>query len=163
MAKKSVRTANAGDVPALIQIRCDAVAYKLSHGDFAWGKSGWTEAAALRTLGQGGMYVVEQDGITVAMMSLSWQDEKYWGPQAPDAGYVHGISVREGFHGFELGSFAIEWCADRVRANSRTHLRLDCDASNTTLCAYYESLGFIRVSTRPVSPVYTASLYERAV
>ena len=108
-------------------------------------------------------YLIELDETPAGMLSLSWEDRKYWGPQDPDAGYVHGISVRHGFHGVGLGGFAIDWCANQVHANQRNRLRLDCDVKNAKLCAYYESLGFARVATKAISADYVASLYERFV
>jgi ribosomal protein S18 acetylase RimI-like enzyme len=162
MKKKSIRKATAEDLSALVQIRNDAVAYKLEHDDLAWGKNGWTEAAARQNLDRRGAYVIALDGIPAGMMLFTWQDEEYWGPQPPDAGYVHGLSLRDGFHGLGLGSYAIDWCADQVRTNNRKQLRLDCDVRNAKLCAYYEALGFLRVATRPISVDYVASFYERA-
>jgi ribosomal protein S18 acetylase RimI-like enzyme len=163
-ASKTVRKAIAEDAATLAQIRNEAVAYKLGRGDFAWGKNGWTEAIALESLNLADVYVIEQDGVPVAMMSLSWQDEKFWGPQAPDAGYVHGLSVRDGFHGLGLGRFAIDWCTDQVRLHGRDYLRLDCDMENAKLCAYYESLGFKKVAIKPMPELgdYVASLYEKS-
>lgn len=163
MTEKNIRAATVSDVPALTQIRNDAVARKMQHGDYAWGKSGWTEAATLQAFERGGVHMIEQHGIPAGMMSLSWQDDKYWGPQNPDAGYVHGIAVRNGFRGLGLGRYAIDWCADHIRVAGRIRLRLDCDVDNTKLCAYYESLGFRRVATRSISAEYVASLYERVL
>jgi ribosomal protein S18 acetylase RimI-like enzyme len=165
MTSKTIRRATAADVPALTQIRNDAVAYKLRHGDLAWGKSGWTEMTALQSLDQREVYVIEHDGISVGMLSLSWQDEMYWGPQDPVAGYLHALSVRNDFHGLGLGNFAIDWSEHQVGAKNRRYLRLDCDPRNTKLCAYYESLGFTRVATKPVPELgdYVASLYEKLV
>ncbi|MBN3787247.1 GNAT family N-acetyltransferase [Burkholderia sp. Ac-20353] len=158
-----VRDARAEDVPLLATIRNDATAYKLSRGDFVWGRSGWTVEAAQRTLDQGGLYVVEQDGIAAGMMSLSWQDDEYWGPREPNAGYLHGLSVRDGFRGLGLGNYAIDWSAEFVRAHNRDRLRLDCEVKNARLCAYYESLGFARVGMKPFPSGYIASLYERII
>jgi ribosomal protein S18 acetylase RimI-like enzyme len=161
---RTVRKAVAADAATLTQIRKDAVAYKLGHSDFAWGKSGWTEAIALESLNLTDVYVIEQNGVPVAMMSLLWQDEKFWGPQNPNAGYVHGLSVRAGFHGLGLGRSAIDWCANQVQAHGRHYLRLDCDVKNAKLCTYYESLGFKRVATKPMPELgdYVASLYEKS-
>jgi ribosomal protein S18 acetylase RimI-like enzyme len=160
---RTVRKAVAADAPTLTQIRNDAVAYKLGQGDFAWGKNGWTEAVTLASLNLADVYVIELDGLAVAMMSLSWQDEEFWGPQEPNAGYVHGLSVCDGFHGLGIGKFAIDWCANQMRAQGRDYLRLDCDVKNAKLCAYYESLGFTRVATKPMTELgdYVASLYEK--
>jgi GNAT superfamily N-acetyltransferase len=99
------------------------------------------------------------------MMSLSWHDEKFWGPQEPNAGYVHGLSVRDRFHGLGLGRFAINWCANQLLIQGREYLRLDCDIKNAKLCVYYESLGFKRVGTKPMPKLgdYVASLYEKSM
>src|SRR5947209_20281682 len=126
MTQRTIRRATEQDVPVLTEIRNDAVAYKLEHGDYAWGKNGWTETGVLNSLSQREVYVVEQDGMLVGTFSLSWNDERYWGPQDPIAGYVHGISVRKGFNGLGLGSFTIDWCANKVSALNRRFLRLDC-------------------------------------
>jgi ribosomal protein S18 acetylase RimI-like enzyme len=163
MTKRIIRQADEGDVATLAQIRNDALAYKLSRGDFAWGRNEWTEAVARQTLERGGMHVIEQDNIPAAIMSLSWEDDKRWGSQELGAGYVHGLSVRNGFHGLGLGSYALNWCADHVGANSRHYVRLDCDMRNAALCAYYENLGFICVGTRQLFADYFASFYERPV
>jgi len=165
MTLKSIRRANAGDVAVLTQIRNDAHANKLAHFDYVWGKEGdgFTETWVLHTLSRREVYVVEQDGTPVGTFSLDWDDETHWGAQEPIAGYVHGICVRKDFNGQGLGSFAIDWCADKVSALERRFVRLDCDTGNTKLCAYYESLGFIRAGLKPMpdSGGYIASLYER--
>jgi ribosomal protein S18 acetylase RimI-like enzyme len=163
MNQRAVRAATTKDVSDLTTIRDQATAYKLRQQDRAWGKSGWTAEAAQRALDRGGLYVVEEDEISVAIFSLSWQDETYWGPQEPHSGYLHGLCVRDSFHGRGLGSYAVDQCADLVRANNRDRLRLDCGLKNTKLCAYYESLGFIRVGVKPMSNDYVASLYERII
>jgi ribosomal protein S18 acetylase RimI-like enzyme len=165
LTSRTIRKAILEDVPRLAEIRNDAVAYKLGHRDFAWGESGWTEAVALRIFSQGEMYLIEQDSIPAGMMSLSWKDEIFWGPQDPDAGYVHRVSVLSGFRGHGLGRFAIDWCEQHVRDHARIYLRLDCDVRNARLCAYYESLGFKRVATKPIPELgdYVASLYEKPV
>jgi GNAT superfamily N-acetyltransferase len=163
MTRRSIRRASVDDVELLVGIRNESVAYKVALGDLAWGKGGWTEAVARQRIEFNEWYLIELDETPVGMLSLSWEDQKYWGPQDPDAGYAHGISVRDGFHGVGVGSYAIDWCANQVRANRRNRLRLDCDVKNAKLCAYYESLGFARVATKAISTDYVASLYERFV
>nr|WP_241238508.1 GNAT family N-acetyltransferase [Burkholderia gladioli] len=91
------------------------------------------------------MYVVELEGTPVATFSLVLDEDKHWGPQEPIAGYVHGLSVRKGFNGRGLGSFMLDWCGNKISALNRRFIRLDCAVHNAMLCAYSESLGFIRV------------------
>ncbi|WP_232462493.1 GNAT family N-acetyltransferase [Bordetella genomosp. 9] len=161
--KRAVRSATENDLSILTTIRNDATAYKLSRKDLAWGRNEWTLEAARQALEQGGLHVIEQNGMPAGMLSLSWQDDEHWGRQAPNAGYVHGLSIRDGFRGLGLGVYAINWCADVVRANDRQRLRLDCEVTNTSLCNYYESLGFARVGTKPFPSGYVASLYELTI
>ena len=166
MIPRSIRRATAEDVPVLTQIRNDAHAKKVAHGDYAWGKDGdgFSEGWVLNSLSRREVYVVEQDGVPVGTFSLDWDDEEYWGGQEPIAGYVHGLSVRKGFNGRGLGSFVIGWCADQVSALERRFVRLGCDARNAKLCAYYESLGFVRVGIAPTPEHgdYIDSLYEKS-
>ncbi|KML59822.1 hypothetical protein VL15_09820 [Burkholderia cepacia] len=163
MNDKTIRPATTGDAAIVARILSDAVAFKIAHDDMAWGHRPRTEHDVLPMLDDGNVQVVEQDGVAAAIFMLTWQDDEYWGPQDPVAGYVHRLSVRDGFHGHGLGRHAIDWCADQVRTRRRPFLRLDCDPRNARLCAYYEALGFARVSLRPMASGYIASLYERAV
>jgi RimJ/RimL family protein N-acetyltransferase len=163
MKNRAIRSAVEDDLSTLTTIRNEAAAYKLSREDFAWGRTQWTAEAARQAFEQGGLYVIEQDGVPAGMLSLSWQDDEYWGPQDPNAGYVHGLSMKDGFRGVGLGIYAINWCADLVRANNRQRLRLDCELKNAKLCAYYESIGFVRVGTKPFPSGYIASLYDLTI
>lgn len=163
--RKVVRLATPLDIRALVRIRHDAVTYKLSHADRAWGEKGWHEATALANVKMGHTHLVEVDGVAAAMMMLVWEDKKYWGEQPPKAGYLHGLAVEHNFRGLGLGAFVIHWAKDQIIRQRRQYLRLDCDAGNLKLCACYESLGFRRVATKdmPELGAYVASLYESAV
>ncbi|SMG61316.1 GNAT family N-acetyltransferase [Paraburkholderia susongensis] len=166
MTSKSIRRATAEDVTVLTKIRNDAHEKKVAHGDYAWGKEGdgFSEGWVLNSLSRKDVYVVEQDGLPVGTFSLDWNDEMCWGPQEPIAGYLHGFSVRKGFNGGGLGTFMIDWCVNQVRTMGRRFVRLGCDARNTKLCAYYESLGFVRVGIKPMPEHgdYLDSLYEKS-
>lgn len=162
MTAKSIRRATADDVPVLVQIRNDAHAKKVAYGDYAWGKEGdgFSERWVRDHVHQKEVYVVELDGTPVGTFSLDLEDEKHWGPQEPVAGYVHGLCVRKGFNGRGLGSFMLDWCANKVSGLDRRFVRLDCAFHNVKLCAWYESLGFIRVGLK--SDGYVWSLYEKS-
>jgi ribosomal protein S18 acetylase RimI-like enzyme len=161
MTKRIILRAGEEDVPALTQIRNDGHAKKVAHCDYAWGREGdgFSEGWVLRNVSQQEVYVVEQDGTAVGTFSLDFGDDSHWGPQEPIAGYVHGLCVRKGFGGSGLGSFMLDWCANKVSGMNRRFVRLDCDVQNAKLCAYYESLGFIRVGLKTDGCVW--SLYEK--
>lgn len=167
MASRTIRRATTDDVSILTQIRNDAHSKKVAQGDYAWGKEGdgFSEQWVLNSLSRRVVYVVEQEGVAIGTFSLDWDDEAYWGPQEPIAGYVHGLSVREGFAGLGFGRFVIDWCATQARKQNRRFVRLGCDARNARLCAYYASLGFVRVGGKGMSEQadYIEALYEKSV
>lgn len=111
------------------------------------------------------MYVVELEGTAVGTFSLALDHDTHWGTQEPIAGYVHGLSVRKGFNARGLGSVMLDWCDSQIRGLNRRLVRLDCAVHNVKLCAYYESLGFIRAGLwqEPGPGGYVWSLYERPV
>jgi ribosomal protein S18 acetylase RimI-like enzyme len=162
---KSIRRATAEDVSVLTQIRNDAHAKKVAHGDYAWGKEGdgFSEKWVRNNVSEKEVYVVELEGTPAGTFSFELDDERHWGPQEPIAGYVHGLSVRKGSNGRGLGNFMLDWCAHKVSGLNRRFIRLDCAVHNAKLCAYYESLGFIRVGLypEPEPDGYVWSLYEK--
>lgn len=163
MNSNDIRRATADDVPALTQIRNDAHAKKVAYGDYVWGKEGdgFSERWVRNHVAEKSVYVVEQNGTLVGTFSLSFDDDPHWGPQEPVAGYVHGLCVRQGFNGLGIGGVMLDWCAREVSRIDRRFVRLDCAAENTKLCAYYESLGFVRVGIK--SDGRDWSLYEKPV
>ena len=165
MTSMFVRRAGELDVPVLTQIRNDAHATKVARGDFAWGKEGdgFSERWVRNNVSEKEVYVVELEGTPVATFSLDLNEDNHWEPQEPIAGYVHGLSVRKGFNERGLGSFMLDWCANKVSGLNRRFVRLDCAVHNARLCDYYESLGFIRVGLypEPEPDGYVWSLYEK--
>jgi ribosomal protein S18 acetylase RimI-like enzyme len=165
MTLKSIRRATADDVPILTQIRNDAHAKKVAHRDYAWGKEGdgFSETWVRNNVCQKEVYVLEVRDTPVGTFSLDLDDQTHWGPQEPIAVYVHGLSVRKGFNGCGFGSYMLDWCAGMTSELNRRLVRLDCAVRNAKLCAYYESLGFIRVGlyAEPEPDGYVWSLYEK--
>jgi ribosomal protein S18 acetylase RimI-like enzyme len=165
MTSKNIRRATIDDVPVLTQIRNDAHAKKVAHRDYAWGKEGdgFSERWVRDNVAQREVYVAELDGTAVGTFLLDLDDDKHWGHQDPIAGYVHGLCVRNSYNGHGLGSFMLDWCANKVRELNRCYVRLDCAVHNAKLCTYYESLGFIRVGLHrePEPGGYVWSLYEK--
>lgn len=166
MTKMSVRKAGEVDVPTITEIRNDAHAKKVAHGDYAWGREGdgFSETWVRNTTAERDVYVVELDNMLVGTFILDLNDEQHWGPQPPVAAYVHGLCVRKGFNGRGLGRFMLDWCAGQARFLNRRIVRLDCPARNAKLCAYYESLNFTRVGQyrEPEDDGYVWSLYEKS-
>jgi len=77
---------------------------------------------------------------------------------------VHRLCVRKGRNGLGLGSYVIDWCANKVSSLIRRFLRLESDVRNAKLCAFCESLFFVRVGITPIPEDgdYIASLYGKS-
>lgn len=168
MDKLSFQPASEADIPVITDVLTDATQYKLKHADSSWGTEGWFQHEIQERMDDGNLfYLVKLNDEVVGTASLSWQDERNWGKQPDNAGYLHQLAVKDGYHGQNLGSQIIDRLGAEVLSNGRQFLRLDCNAQNAELCAYYEKLGFEQVgtNTRPDNELgtYQSALYERPV
>lgn len=163
MNKRAVRRATAEDVAVLTEIRNDAHRKKVSYFDYVWGREGdgFSEKWVRDHLSRKDVYIVEEAGLPVATLTLDFGPDAHWGGHEPSAGYVHGLCVKNGFNGRGLGSFMLDWCAEKIRDMGRRYIRLDCALQNEKLCAYYESLGFVRMGIKTDGVDW--SLYEKSV
>jgi len=161
-AALSVRQAHGSDAASLIAIMDDATRYKVERGDLAWGPHGDSARRVVRAIERGEMHVVSHAGQNIGTACIQWDDEPYWGAQLPVAGYLHGLAIKNGFHGVGIGSWVMDWVQRHVSAQGRGWLRLDCAAGNPGLCRYYEQRGFVRVGQQVFASGHVAALYQRA-
>ena len=98
----------------------------------------------------------------VAMVRILTTDELYWGKQQEKALYIHSLVVPENYKGQQLGITVIDTIAQQAQIQNIPYLRLDCDASNPKLCAYYEQLGFKHVGTQKLE-LGNYNLYQKRV
>jgi ribosomal protein S18 acetylase RimI-like enzyme len=159
-----VSPASEVDVDAMVEILSDGVTYKQRHGDNSWGSKLYTKAEVQGLLGTGSAYVARLSNEPVGTLLLQWTDDIIW-ENYSDAGYVHQLAVKNGFHGQNLGAQILDWASGEVAKRRKKFLRLDCHSDNTKLCNYYENLGFVLVGHKsiPDRGNYIASLYERSV
>lgn len=166
MEKLHVFGAQEKDIPEIAGILTDATIYKVSQGDKIWGETGWSEAEVKNCMAESDTYLVKQDDETVGTVSLQWQDDRVWGQQSQDAGYMHRLAVKHGYHGQNLGEQIINWVASKVAEQGKELLRLDCPEDNEALCKYYEAQGFVKAGSKKI-PEYddhnevSVALYER--
>lgn len=119
-------------------------------------KKAWIEAGFER----GEFYFIEISQEIVGMYRLMNEDPEYWGSQPEPARYLHSLVVSDRFSGKNIGRQVVAFLAQQTLQAGITRLRLDCDATNHGLCAYYESLGFEKVGEKQM-PLSLNSLYER--
>ena len=109
----------------------------------------------------GEMYLARREGVPTGKLSLQWQDA-LWQDEAGKAGYVHGLATHRDFAGQGVGRALLDWVERKVAAAGGEYLRLDCDAENPKLRAYYEGVGFTHRGDVAL-PHRIACRFERAI
>lgn len=110
--------------------------------------------------------LVTHAGRDVGTLRLDWTDERFWGANGLDgtAGYVHSLATSLDFAGQRLVAHLLQWACDRIVQEGRELIRIDCDATNPKLIAYYESFGFEKrdiVQMDTIDPGYLSQQLER--
>lgn len=159
-----VRKATLDEVEALAEILTQAMNYKLSLGDKAWGTEPYTVQELQDRISKGHTYTAWLDKEVVGTLIFLWEDEMMWGEQPPVAAYVHQLAIKDGYHGQGIGEQLLEWAGQKALEKGRKLLRIDFPPHNEGLKRYYEKLGFKFVVNREIHAphaTYTAALYER--
>lgn len=158
-ARYSLTRATEADAETLAALHEEAARWLWERGIRQWRPGEYTATHALAAIREGHeVYLARRAGAPVGTFILQWDDPEMWGERPPDAGYVHGLSVRRAVAGLGLGAALLDWAAQRVAASGRHWLRLDCMAANPALRAYYERRGF---TYRGEAEEGWAALYER--
>lgn len=155
-----VKKATEEDVEPLTDIRNEALAFKLSHGDKAWEETPFTKQEMLDAIARNTLYLVLVDGKPAGSVVVYYEDEHTWGEKGLDgtAGYIGNLAVRDDFRGQGLGERIVEWAANKINDNNKLAIRLSCPANNAKLCSYYAKQDFEYVGINPTG----SALYERA-
>jgi ribosomal protein S18 acetylase RimI-like enzyme len=159
----SITQALETDIPALVDILTQATAYKVQHDDMAWGTGAYTDKEVLAGMAKHPVYIARLNGEPVGTFKLQSDDDIVWADRTAQAGYIHQLAIKSGFHGQDLGQKLLEWAAVECKRQGKQFLRLDCPDSNQKLCQYYEKQGFVQVGIKSIPGFkdYTAALYEK--
>lgn len=151
--------ATLNDLAELIDLRNDALQFKLSRGDEAWETEPFTENEIKPGIERGVTYLFRIDGQAAGSVVLLLEDKHVWGKKGLDgtAGYVHSLATSSVFRGQGIGTEILQWCSEELRSKGRTTIRLDAPSSNQELRSYYEKEGFELAEINGDS-----ALYERA-
>jgi len=133
-----ITAADQDDISTIVTILTEATEHKAAHSDMAWGTGAFTNEEVAEYMVTHPMYIVKINTEAVGTFSITWEDTHIWGKQELDAGYIHRLAVRHGFHSKDLGEAIINWAAAETKKQGRTLLRLDCPLDNKKLRAYYE-------------------------
>lgn len=155
----TIRQARPDDVDTLAAVEEEAAAWVRSLGIEPGEPPRPLREIFADRVAAGQMYVAERDASIAGTVTLQ-QDDDLWADLPGAALYVHGLMVRRSFAGLEIGRAMLRWAEDQARTRGKRYLRLDCNADNPALRAYYERAGFAHRGDVPLAD-RVASRYER--
>lgn len=144
----TIRPAGPDDIPTVLALFDDAVAWLVSQGRTGqWGDKPWSanpKAIALveKYLTTGSAWIAEIDGEPVGTVTLTDGPGAYIAPVDEPEQYIHLLTAQ---HGTGAGSALLAHAAEETRRQGISLLRVDCYAGGDgKLVAYYERNGFTR-------------------
>ncbi|MEU9976346.1 GNAT family N-acetyltransferase [Streptomyces sp. NPDC051014] len=148
-----LRPAEETDLAALVRLRDDAARWMLAQGITGQWQPGQLDADHFRAvMRRGEVWIAEADGRVAGAWELWWEDEDAWGPQPPVAGYVHRLMVDRGNARPGTGRVLLRAAEQRIAAQGRAFVRLDCLSGNARLNSYYLKAGYRIVGHKEGKP-----------
>lgn len=105
-------------------------------------------------------FIRNGDSNTLGMVRILKEDLLYWGKQKEKAFYIHSLVIKDQYEGKGMGQMVIKEIEKQAMEKACKYLRLDADAKNPKLCAYYENQGFKRVGLKELS-LSSYCLYQK--
>jgi ribosomal protein S18 acetylase RimI-like enzyme len=141
----TIRRATPADVDAIAAIHDDTMRWTFAQGlrradplDLDT-----LHSDALERIAAHETYVAaHEDGPPIATFALAWEDDGLWCDAPGGAAYLFAFAVKRPCAGQGVGHTLLRWAERRVAATGTPYLRLDCNADNPALRAYYEQAGF---------------------
>jgi len=163
----TVETATSADVSAAQALIDGARQWLRARGIDQW-QDPVPDAVLLRDAEQGRLFVVRQDQVIVAMVTVSDSDPETWGADSSPAVYVHRLAVAQTHRGSRLGQRLLAWVEARAADRGAACVRLDCATDNAGLRRFSGQLGFRHVRDVTVTSLdggrkLASSLYERGL
>jgi len=160
----AVRRAELSETETILRILNEAAAWLSARGVDQWEVGQWKRAKLDAAIARGETYLAWDGTQAVGTVTLQWIDELFWPDRQADTGYVHRLAVSDATHGRHLGRDLLRWAEATSRDAGKRYLRLDCACDNSSLRAYYESLGFGHRGDRTIvggPQTYCGSLFEK--
>jgi GNAT superfamily N-acetyltransferase len=142
MSDLDIRLARPGDEIHLLALNDDADRWLVARGIVPGVPPKPLEEIFASRIARRVTYLAERSGEIIGSFTYEDEDDRLWHDLPASAGYVHGLVVRRDCAGQKIG-FRLLAQAKRIAAErGKALLRLDCDAENPQLRAYYEHAGF---------------------
>lgn len=139
--------------------------HSIGHTYWAYPIPDWLRELVRRDIAEAHVFVCRAaTGEIVGTFRLGSSDPRLWPEDGTQAAYLHGFGTRREFKGQGIGNWMLDWIKQYAHRQGRSCLRLDCEASNAVLRAYYERQGFKFCGEVVVNEYnYTGARYELAL
>ncbi len=154
------------DIPAMLEIVRDAVAYLARNGVPQWQDGYPNEAVLLSDIEKGISYVIEDGGNITAMTAVSFEGDPCYldidGAWLNDEPYgvVHRCAVSAGFRGRKYGDAIFDEAEELCRKKGIHNLRVDTHTENKVMGSLLRKHGFILCGTIEVDTATTDTLRD---
>lgn len=156
-----IRKAVQADTAVFAAILHDAQAWLVEHGTAQWVPGAHDPNVITQIIADGTGYVVEHEEQIIATCRLTRALPPHWQNAFENVGYLGTLNVARESMGYGIGAAVIRWAEVEMRAQGKTEACLDCYASNATLSAYYERLGYQAVGEVETYPGYAERMFHK--
>ncbi len=157
----AIQRATPDDLDTAVAIEEDAVAWVRARGYEPGHPPRPLAEIFADVIARGEMYIALRGGVAAGKVAVTTKDD-LWADLPGEALYVHGLMVCRAFGGQGVGLAMLRWAERYAAEMGKALLRLDCDATNPELRAYYERAGFTHRGDVALAH-RIAARYERAV
>lgn len=175
MTSYLIRPARDGDVDRMLHLRRERAEWLASRDIVQWTDehADYAEGAMREFAASGAAWVVEDDALVVATVSLNGPDLDLWSNDlSPDDALYLGKMVTARSHaGQGIGAAMMNWAGRKAERAGKRWLRLDCRRDNVGLHDYYKGHGFGHLRTvvpdparriaMGVAPTQSGALFQR--
>jgi ribosomal protein S18 acetylase RimI-like enzyme len=163
----TIARVHAADFDAVMAILREAADWLAAGGNPQWNH--WYmdlgENILRQRLDHDEVYLFLLENVRVGTLTIQWSDPDVWGDRGDDglAGYIHGMGISRTVGGKRVGESMLEWAVRRIANSGKRFARLDAQASNVSLCRYYEDRGFRPRGTKLLAGDFLTRLFEKEI
>jgi GNAT superfamily N-acetyltransferase len=167
MSTYLVRPAALADLTALIELRTEAEQWLRAQKIHQWTEDyhDYARDVLRQAVETGTAWIVEDNGLVVATISINGPDPDFWDPQddPESALYLGKMIVARSHAGRDLGAAIMNWASVRAAREGKRWMRIDVRRDNEQLHRYYLDRGwsYVRTVDPPRRRTESGTLFQR--
>ncbi len=134
------------DLPRLLEIKADAVAFMISHNNDQWNEHYPTKEAFIEFIEKGYIHVLVEEDTIIGMVGLvDEQDEEYkplpWSAKGDEL-VVHRLAVAKETYGRGYAKYLLSYAIEVAKKRNVAIIKLDTYSKNPTAQKLFLDMGF---------------------